>query len=70
LQLELLASVYNSPADRFYFTTATFEFAGDVSLSWYLTAREQRLLRAEADRQGSYESQPMRDLLAWWKGRS
>jgi hypothetical protein len=67
-QLELLANVFNGRQGPLFFTTATFEFSGEVSLSWYLTGREQLVLQQEAQRQGG--SDAMTGLLDWWHERT
>ncbi len=55
--LELLSSFFKevdagktgtTPAESFFFTTATFEYPGPASLNWYLTRRERANIRAAA----------------------
>jgi hypothetical protein len=66
-QLERLGQMFNEAKfPKGYFTTATFEFGGQASLSWYLTEQERTSLLSAAA--ALDQSAQMSNLKSWWAG--
>jgi hypothetical protein len=66
----LLADVidtYSAKGGSLFFATATLEFHGRASLSWYLTPEEKQRLRAEVD--SDEMAARMERIVEWWMGR-
>ncbi len=67
-QLMVLTQYFDDMVGDLFFTTAAFEFAGEASLSWYLTKAEKQAIQQCATRLG--QSKEMQELKKWWKGHT
>lgn len=65
--LEDVLDAYSHKGKPAFFATATFEFHGRVSLSWYLTPEEKKQLKRDLEVIETTEK--IQRMIAWWKAR-